>query len=296
LSFSSPYTADLHHREGGLRTKGILKTGVGEWPLVSVVTVLYNGGKYLAQTIDSVLNQRYPALEYIIVDGGSTDNSLDIIRANEHRIDYWVSEPDKGISDAFNKGIGLARGEWVGLINADDWYEDGAVERAMQLAGTADVVYGNLQCWEDGQKDYLFTGNHQMLPLEMTLNHPTVFARRRLYEAWGGYRQDYKIAMDYELLLRFYTQGARFAYVNHCLAHMRLEGVSDRKWIEGFREVNRAKDQHLGKRLAHGLYFYKQVGFTFVSRQLKDAGKRVKLFATLLRLYRKHLAPVKKEQ
>lgn len=257
---------------------------------------MFNGEKHLAQTIDSVIHQTYPAIEYIVVDGGSTDNTLDIIRRYRHHIDYWVSERDHGISDAFNKGISLARGEWVGILNADDWYEIEAVELAMQLANDADVVYGNLQCWESGRKEYLFTGNHKMLPLEMALNHPTVLIRRSLYDNWGVFNKEYKIAMDYELLLRFYTKGVKFGYVNNCLANMRLEGTSNHNWIAGFREVRRAKDKHLGKSILHQLYFYKQVGFTFISRQLYKAGKNVKLFSILLTLYRCYLAPVKKSK
>jgi glycosyltransferase involved in cell wall biosynthesis len=296
MRISPLHPVDGIRREGGLRTQGIRKEAAGGLPLVSIITVLYNGDKYLAQTIRSVLDQAYPALEYIIVDGGSTDGSLDIIRQYEDRIDYWVSESDNGISDAFNKGIGLAGGEWIGLINADDWYEKDAVQLAMHQAGAADVVYGNLQCWENGQPEYLFTANHQLLPLEMALNHPTVFVRKRLYQQWGAFNGAYRVAMDYELLLRFYTWGARFSYVNQCLAHMRLEGVSDRKWVEGYQEVKRAKDQHLGRKPVHALYFLKQTVFTFLSRKVGAAAKKSSLLSRLYSFYRDHFSMVQKSK
>ena len=112
---------------GGRRLKGIVRDGTPDRPLVSIVTVVYNGAATIERTIASVLGQSYPNIEYIIVDGGSTDGTLDILRAHEDRVDLWVSERDGGIYDAMNKGVALCTGEWVGLINADDWYVDDAV-------------------------------------------------------------------------------------------------------------------------------------------------------------------------
>jgi len=106
--------------EGGLRTKGIVKKSLDNKPLVSVITVVFNGQKHLEQTIQSVINQSYNNVEYILIDGGSTDGTLDIIRKYEHVIDYWISEPDKDIYDAMNKGIELASGEWINFMNAGD--------------------------------------------------------------------------------------------------------------------------------------------------------------------------------
>ena len=96
--------------------------------LVSIITVVYNGEKYLQQTIDSVVNQSYRNIEFIIIDGGSTDGTLDIIKANEESVSKWISEPDEGLYDAMNKGIRLSRGEIIGMINSDDWYELDAVK------------------------------------------------------------------------------------------------------------------------------------------------------------------------
>ena len=115
--------------EGGRRTTG--KSGTACFK-VSVVTVVYNGAATLERTIQSVLAQDLPDIEYIIVDGGSNDGTLDIIRRYEDRLTYWISEKDQGIYDAMNKGVSLCTGEWVGLINADDAYADGAVRSAME--------------------------------------------------------------------------------------------------------------------------------------------------------------------
>lgn len=129
--------------QGGRRIRNIEKVSRSSEPLVSIITVVFNGEKYLEQTILSVLNQTYSNIEYIIIDGGSSDATLDIINKYTDKIDYWVSEPDSGIYDAMNKGISLATGQLIGIINSDDWYELDAVEeivRAYKDGST--IIYG----------------------------------------------------------------------------------------------------------------------------------------------------------
>ncbi len=104
-------------------------------PVISIITIVFNGEKYLDQTIRSVLDQNYPSVQYIIIDGGSTDNSINIIKKYEKDLYFWISEKDNGISDAFNKGIARATGDIIGIINADDWYEHNTFERVAQSNG-----------------------------------------------------------------------------------------------------------------------------------------------------------------
>lgn len=130
--------------EGGLRTKGYFKKSFDDKPLISIITVVFNGEKYLEETIQSVINQTYSNVEYIIIDGGSSDGTLDIIKKYEERIDYWVSEKDNGIYDAMNKGIDIASGEWLNFMNAgDSFYDQGVLAKAFD-GDTADLdlIYG----------------------------------------------------------------------------------------------------------------------------------------------------------
>lgn len=138
----------VNRAEGGLRVNGRFSARSEEGrPLVSVVTVCLNSEKYLEETIESVLGQTYEKIEYIIVDGGSGDGTLDIIRRYQDRIAYWLSEPDGGIFDAMNKGISLSTGELVGLINSDDRYFPYTVEEVVRVSGEdpgAQVYYGSM--------------------------------------------------------------------------------------------------------------------------------------------------------
>jgi len=130
--------------EGGKRTKGILK----KKPLFSIITVVYNGEKFLEKTITSVINQSCKDFEYIVIDGGSTDKSLEIIKKYEKKIDYWVSEKDKGIYDAFNKGMIVSKGEFIGFINSDDIYKKDAlniISNYIEKNKVADFIFGSVK-------------------------------------------------------------------------------------------------------------------------------------------------------
>lgn len=247
-------------------------------PVISVVTVVYNGAAYLRQAIESVLGQNYPNLDYVIIDGGSTDGSLDIIDEYKNRLGYFISEPDQGISDAFNKGISAAKGELIGILNADDWYEPDTLNKVAQafLNGQADIIHGNQQYWTtvhgNTERDYIFSAKQELLPKEMTINHPTCFVRKAVYEQHGTFRTDMKYAMDYELMLRFWLAGARFQYLNHTLANMRLAGASDQHWRMAYVESYRAKRLNGISWGTAYPYYMKMVLRTTVARTLPKLG------------------------
>ncbi len=218
--------------EGGLRTRGYFKNNLDDKPLVSVITVVFNGHKYLEQTIQSVLNQSYDNVEYIIIDGGSNDGTIDIIRKYEHATDYWVSEQDKGIYDAMNKGIDLSCGELIGIINSDDWYDErviGVAVKAFLSMPGASVFHGDLYRVEQ-RSGILFRKKplSMRLPIKgMVLNHPTMFIKASCYRNLGGYDTSFSLSADFELLSRFIAEGVVFYYCKEILAYMRSGGATD---------------------------------------------------------------------
>lgn len=215
--------------------------------VVSVITVTLNSAATLARTMESVFAQSYPKIEYIVVDGGSTDGTLGIIRECEDRIDLWVSEPDLGISDAFNKGIALASGEFIALVNSDDWLDRQHMSRSIEcLRGSgADFTFGNLMLHNpDGTRKYVIIGDdryeryvrHSM----PAINHPSVVCRRTIYERYGLYDKGFRIAMDYEWLIRAHTRGVQGVYVADVTSHMGATGISQRRIHDSLKEVRRA--------------------------------------------------------
>lgn len=256
---------------------------------ITVITVCLNASASIRRTIESVLAQTRKADEYILVDGGSTDGTLEIIKEYRNAITLWISEKDKGISDAFNKGIALATGDWIGILNADDWYEPTTLEMVERHAATADVLHGKIQYWIGFQKDYLAEGNQDFLESEMTIHHPTVFVKAETYKECGNFRLDYRYAMDYELVLRFYKAKKKFVYIPVVLANMSFEGASDKNWRKATQESREAKIANGISSIVAYSYYFKQIARTTVARRLKKMG-----LSSLLKAYRKRFALVKK--
>jgi glycosyltransferase involved in cell wall biosynthesis len=216
----------------------------GEEPLLTLVTTVRNGEKTLGRTLDSVRAQGFPALEYIVADAGSTDGTLDLIRANADIVTYWQSERDRGISDGFNKGIALARGKYVLLLNADDWLSPEQLANGVEtLERTgADFVFGDLiYHGADGQALHRIRGDADYAGIIFSrmpaLNHPTVIVRRSAYERFGLFDLTLRLAMDYELLLRLHSKGCRGVYDARMTGHMSLAGASDRFSVHSLAEV-----------------------------------------------------------
>lgn len=222
-------------------------------PLVSIITVCRNAEATITRTIASVAAQKCARLEYIVIDGASTDGTVDILK-NSPAVTQWISEPDHGIVDAFNKGLAMARGQWIGIINADDWYEDDAVVLALEHASGADVVHGSVRYWEADTAREVYHPAHEKLHLEMTINHPSMFVRRSVYEELGGFDPAYKYAMDYELALRLMLGEARFQAIPQVMANMRYGGTSDTYWWRAAGECARAKATLLHQPVASYAY------------------------------------------
>jgi glycosyltransferase involved in cell wall biosynthesis len=217
-------------------------------PRVSIITVVYNGDAYLEQTIRSVAEQDYPNLEYIIIDGGSTDRTLDIIHRNKAHIDYWVSEADEGIYDAMNKGIAHATGDVIGLINADDWYEPGIVEwvvDVMEISGV-DVVHGGMNILQEKEEVLVKPAPQDLggLSRGMLLNHPAVFAKASLYRKYGLFDLDYPIAADWEMMVRWWLNSVEFYADEKVFVNFRMGGASSVGLRKSFEEKHRIRKKH----------------------------------------------------
>lgn len=196
---------------------------------ITIITVTCNSEKFLERAIRSIADQEYPNLEYIIVDGGSKDGTLDIIKKYEAIITKWISEPDKGISDAFNKGIDMSIGEIIGIINSDDGLEPGALDAVAEAYDPdVDVYRGKVMLWKEdsGTKVEEIPSMHISTDGMSKISHQSTFIRKSAYKKYGTFKIEYRFAMDYDLLLRFERAGAKFKYVNHVLAFYSLGGLS----------------------------------------------------------------------
>lgn len=213
-------------------------SNVKDLPLISIITVVYNGVAHLEKTILSVLNQSYPNIEYIIIDGGSTDGTLDIIRRYENRLSYWVSKPDKGIYDAMNKGIALATGEVIGLLNAGDWYLEGAIQLlASQIQTEPSIYYGDAFIfYPDLNQQRLAKANLSGLRYHMSICHQATFVATRIYQQLGSYKTKYRLAADYDFLSRCYHKNVTFKYLKKTVTLFTNGGASDRDIILYKRE------------------------------------------------------------
>ena len=204
---------------------------------ISIITVVLNNRTCIKDSIQSVLGQSHPDVEYIVVDGGSTDGTTDVIKAYGGFIAKWISEPDHGIYDAMNKGIRLATGDVVGILNSDDSYAHKDVLSAVATVfrdGSTDVCYGDLLYVDKGDPErvvrYWKAGNYSKKKFfwGWMPPHPTFFVRRQCYEAYGMFHPALGTGADYELILRFMLRHNRKAvYLPHVMVKMRSGGISN---------------------------------------------------------------------
>ena len=202
-----------------------------EKPKISIVTIWYNSESTIEETIQSVLSQEYPLLDYVIIDGGSTDSTMQIVEKYRTRLGYVCSEKDKGISDAFNKGVQHSVGDVIGIINSDDILLPGALNAiAEAYDGTTDAYRGNVIVVN---KETGFRGREipsmtfPLAPLVTHVAHQGTFVSKQAYNRWGAYDLKFRYMMDYDFMTRIYQGGAQFKYVDFDIAEFRLGGVSE---------------------------------------------------------------------
>ena len=220
---------------------------------VSIITVVYNRADVIRDTIESVLSQTYKNIEYIIIDGASTDSTMDVVNEYKDKISKIISEPDKGLYDAINKGIKEATGDVIGLIHSDDFYLDNLViQRVVDTFKKENkhMLFADLLYIKGDNKDkvlrYYSAKNFTVKKLKYGFMppHPTLFVKKEVYEKYGLYKIDYKIAADYEMFVRLLlVNKLSFSYIHLPIVKMRVGGVSSggiRRKIECNIEVLRA--------------------------------------------------------
>lgn len=204
---------------------------------ISLITVTYNAAPFLETCIRSVLEQDYPDIEYLVIDGKSTDGTLDIIEKYRSRINVLVSEKDNGLYDALNKGISLATGDVVGVLHADDFFASPEILRkiATQLTATgADVLYGSLD-YVDAVDTSKITRkwrskqySHGMFQRGWMPAHPTFYVKRELFDRLGAYKHEFGSAADYELMIRFlHKHRVKATFLTDVIVKMRVGGMSN---------------------------------------------------------------------
>lgn len=211
-------------------------------PRLTVITVAYNAAAHIEQTILSVAEQAEQNIEYLVIDGGSRDGTVDILRRLSAHIGRWVSEPDSGIYDAMNKGIALARGDWILFLNADDYFS--GPDAVRKLLDSADdsvsiVAGGTLIKYADAER--IFRPHPRLgLKLQLPFMHASTIVRRSALDACGGFDERYRIAADCDLFLRLIGSGHKFRCIPDVVSVMRDGGVSSRGYVRARLEYMQA--------------------------------------------------------
>lgn len=234
-------------------------------PLISVVTVCYNSAEFIEQCILSVIGQSFPDYEYIVIDGGSKDGTVEIIEKHLGKIDYFHSKPDRGIADAFNQGLLQSKGRWIVFLNSDDCFAHVSVlsdiAKELQVHEEADLVYGQIQ---------IIRREINVVPMSepigdvwswpafrkySTIPHPAAFTQRSFFERVGNFDLDFRNALDYELYLRA-GHALKAVHVPQLISYMRDGGVSKNDAYRSYRESRDAqlKNDALNKLSAYGYY------------------------------------------
>lgn len=222
---------------------------------ISIITVVWNNKDTIRDAINSVLSQTYKNIEYIIVDGASTDGTVEVVQSYGAKISKFVSEPDRGLYDAMNKGIALATGDVVGILNSDDFYiDEHVIEKVVKEFDEkqvdsvyADLVYVKPENIENVVRYYdSSTCTPENFRYALYPAHPTFFVKRWAYEKYGVFKTDYKIGADFDIMSRFlYTQKISYSYLQEPLIKMRIGGVStsfSSIWINSLEQLRVCKE------------------------------------------------------
>ena len=215
--------------------------------LFSIITVCFNSEKTIERTIERMLQQTMQDFEYIIVDGGSTDGTLSIVKKYEPLFEgklKWISEPDEGIYDAMNKGIKMAQGEIIGIVNSDDFYEKDTLEKvkAAYEGYEFSIIYGLIRTLSNGKEKMVYLKNPEFIEDDM-IAHPACFITQKLYERYGSYSLEYPYSADYEFMLRIRKEkDIQYTGVYEVLSNFSLDGASGS--VKGYRDTLKLKKKY----------------------------------------------------
>lgn len=262
-------------------------------PKVSIITVVYNGEKFIKKSIESVLNQTYKNIEYIIIDGQSKDQTLNIVKSYKDNIDLIISEPDDGLYDAMNKGIRHATGDIIGMINSDDYYNSSTVELIVsqyKIYGNSYIYHGDMYIIDENDK---IVEELNSIPLSKyfmkngcSIAHPTSFIPKKLYIEFGLYDNNFNIVADYDLLLRFVLKNK----VPHChidkkLAYFREGGIST-DVLKTALQAHKARIRNGINKSESFVYYYRVKSFFYLKYILSFIG----LERPIVYIYRKFIS------
>ena len=255
--------------EGGLHTIGYFKKSYKEKPLISIITVVLNGEQHLDRTIQSVINQTYDNLEYIIIDGGSTDRTVDVINKHKDKIDYWVCEKDNGLYDAMNKGIDIATGEWINFMNAGDELYNYSVLMNLfnnQNHQEVEIIYGNHEIiYPAGQHHFVKAGIIKNFWKGELFSHQASFVKKNYLEK-NKFDHRKKIAADFELYYKALQNYTKFKLIDLTVAKFEAGGVSDVKRINSILERWKIIEKTLKNNMFYGMLIIKEILKMIVKR------------------------------
>jgi glycosyltransferase involved in cell wall biosynthesis len=237
-------------------------------PLVSIVTVVFNGEEFLEETIQSVINQSYNNIEYIIIDGGSTDNTVEIIKKYENRISHWISEKDSGIYDAMNKGINIATGGWINFMNAGDvFYSNQVVKEVFDNQKyEAEIVYGNYLADYGSFTKKVIAKGVEKLWQGMVFCHQSTFVNAQ-YHKKHKYSLQYSIAGDFNFFYSAFKNKARFQHIDKVVSIFACDGISSVVGAGAGRQNLRIVNSY-GYDMGHNLYYFARFSYQIIKRVL----------------------------
>jgi glycosyltransferase involved in cell wall biosynthesis len=234
---------------------------------LSVVTICYNAKDSIESTFESIRKQASKSFEYVVIDGGSDDGTLELIKANQDITDYWCSEPDKGIADALNKGVARSNGEYIVFLHADDYFLDEfSTTRALHgIKKNTDLVAFDIFFeTEEGRRRGKSRGFNFYTNFKMPFYHPGVLCKRSLFEKLGGFSPAFKIAMDYDFFLRAYVIKASYSIEPEVLTVFRNTGISSREdWESLCQRFGEEKKAHYKNCESKGLFILYQLWWFF---------------------------------